>query len=99
MAITQEKTVKDKEHWKTRLTKEIARLEAVDQTAAVRAKLSKLRRQARPNPKGKNGLKETTHCKHGHKYTKENTGRSALGAKVCRQCRRDRYSRKHKKAT
>lgn len=29
-----------------------------------------------------------THCKRGHKFTPENTGRKSSGARFCRKCRR-----------
>lgn len=40
-------------------------------------------------------LRNKTHCKQGHPYTKENTGLSALGHRFCRVCKNlymQRYS-------
>lgn len=35
-----------------------------------------------------------THCKHGHAYTSENTGRNPNGTRYCRACNRERYHRR-----
>jgi hypothetical protein len=38
-----------------------------------------------------NGNERKTHCKHGHEFTPENTGRnSTSGSRYCRACRRRR---------
>jgi hypothetical protein len=33
----------------------------------------------------------TTHCKNGHEYTPENTGRTSTGHRRCKACARQRY--------
>lgn len=33
--------------------------------------------------------RQKTHCKHGHEFTPENTGRAKDGSRVCRACRRE----------
>lgn len=35
------------------------------------------------------GQSRKTHCVHGHEYTEENTYRTALGHRKCRQCYRE----------
>lgn len=46
------------------------------------------------NPSGSRGSRpRKTHCKHGHKYTPENTYVDPRGLRECRICRRDRDRR------
>jgi hypothetical protein len=85
-------------HWKTVVNREIRRLEKLDQTVAVRAKLAHLRRRLVQNPGGKNQQRHKTHCPRNHPYSKKNTLVQKNGARVCRQCRRERYAEKVKQA-
>lgn len=47
--------------------------------------------------RGRNRLRELTHCKNGHEFTEENTLVTPVGTRKCRPCRREnereRYQR------
>jgi hypothetical protein len=86
-------------HWKRALRRELKALESRPPTPSIRAKIAHLRKRLVQNPNGVNQQTKKTHCPHGHKYTKENTLIQSNGARVCRQCRRDRREAKTKART
>jgi hypothetical protein len=43
--------------------------------------------------KRRHWLHGATHCKSGHEYTPENTGRHSSGGRSCKTCERERYRR------
>jgi hypothetical protein len=40
-----------------------------------------------------------THCKHGHEFTPENTGRQSQGGRYCRECGRRKCREQQKRRT